>query len=196
MVPLSKPITTPSGRTLSSIPVQAGQVLFISITAINKSTSVFGSDANEFRPERWLDGSVGSEEGKSVGVYSHLLTFLAGYVLLSISPTSADSLRPRACIGYKFACVSSPPSLLALTLSPYTESSNLKRTSPLPARSLANPSLDSILTVLIDDFSFSERSPDLAIERRSAIVMRPLVVGEESMGNRMPLRVCLARRDD
>lgn len=78
LIPLSTPITTPSGRTLSSIPVQAGQVLFISITAINKSSTIFGADANEFRPERWLDGSVGSEEGKSVGVYSHVLTFLAG----------------------------------------------------------------------------------------------------------------------
>lgn len=56
--------------------------------------------------------------------------------------------------------------------------------------------MDRILSVLLDDFTFAERSPALEVERRSAIVMRPFIVGEEEEGSRMPLRVSRAVRDD
>jgi hypothetical protein len=49
---------------------------------------------------------------------------------------------------------------------------------------------------LIDEFTFSLRDPAFTIERRSAIVMRPLLVGEEELGNRMPLRIRLAKRGE
>lgn len=53
--------------------------------------------------------------------------------------------------------------------------------------------LKSILAVLVDDFTFEEREKDMGIERRSAIVMRPYVVGEEELGGRMPLRIRSAK---
>lgn len=78
---------------ISSFVIPADQVIFLSVSAVNKNKEVFGDDAEEFRPERWLDGSLDQQKGedgttKSVGVWAGLLTFLAG---------------PRACIGYKFA---------------------------------------------------------------------------------------------
>ena len=52
-----------------------------------------------------------------------------------------------------------------------------------------------ILSVLVDQFEFAEREPGLKIRRRTAIVVRPLVEGEEEeLGFAMPLRVKLAGR--
>lgn len=76
-IPLSKPIVGKSGKSLSSITVDADQVIFLPISVINKSREIFGDDADEFRPERWLEGHVG-EKVAGVGVYSHLLSFIAG----------------------------------------------------------------------------------------------------------------------
>ncbi|GAA5831678.1 hypothetical protein JCM3766R1_004976 [Sporobolomyces carnicolor] len=148
MIPLSRPIRSnlDPNETVSHISVKRGQILFIPITAVNHSKEIFGPDASEFRPERWLGAEADKIQGK-VGVYSSTLTFLAG---------------PRSCIGYKFALLE----------------------------------LKAILATLIDDFEFALRDPPFEIERRSAIVMRPLVIGEEMLGNRMPLRITLAKRDD
>lgn len=55
--------------------------------------------------------------------------------------------------------------------------------------------LKAILVVLMDSFKFDERPGGMKIERRSAIVMRPFIVGEEELGGRMPLKVSLAERD-
>ncbi|GAA5837435.1 hypothetical protein JCM5353_007110 [Sporobolomyces roseus] len=147
LIPLSKPIQSASdpNATISHISVKAGQTIFIPITAVNHSKEVFGADASEFRPERWIGAEGDKIQGK-VGVWGSMLTFLAG---------------PRSCIGYKFALLE----------------------------------LKAILATLIDDFDFKLRDPPFEIERRSAIVMRPLLIGEETLGNRMPLRVTLAKRE-
>lgn len=54
----------------------------------------------------------------------------------------------------------------------------------------------AILSVLIDAFEFWPRDSETHVERRSVIVTRPLLVGEEDHGNKMPLRIRLAKRDD
>ncbi|BGP16891.1 hypothetical protein JCM10213_007336 [Rhodosporidiobolus nylandii] len=146
-IPLSSPIPSavdPS-RTISSITVEEGQTIFIPILAVNRNKEIFGEDADEFRPERWIEGE--GEKKTNVGAWSNILTFLAG---------------PRSCIGFKFALLE----------------------------------LKALLSVVIDDFEFSLRNEDLKIERRSQIVTRPLIVGEETLGTRMPLRVRLARREE
>ncbi|GAA5896422.1 hypothetical protein JCM6882_001009 [Rhodosporidiobolus microsporus] len=149
-IPLSRPL--PSARdpskTISSLHVKEGQTIFIPILAVNKNKQVFGEDAEEFRPERWIESE---EEGGrkiegGVGVWAHMLTFLTG---------------PRSCIGYRFALLE----------------------------------LKAILSVLIDAFDFSLRDGGFKIERRSQIVTRPLIIGEEESGPRMPLRVKLAQRE-
>lgn len=75
MVPLGKPVTGRNGEQLSSVPISAGTPIMIPIVAVNLDKSVWGEDAAEFRPERWTDGK---EIGAGVGVYSRMLTFLAG----------------------------------------------------------------------------------------------------------------------
>ncbi|KAI5476048.1 cytochrome P450, family 46, subfamily A (cholesterol 24(S)-hydroxylase) [Pseudohyphozyma bogoriensis] len=147
IIPLSEPITTKSGKTLTSIFVPAGTDIFVSMVASNMSTQVFGDDAEVFRPERWLDGTV-SEKGSAPGVYSQLMTFLGG---------------PRGCIGYKFAVME----------------------------------IKAIIFVLIDQFVFEERdsSGGPELERRAVeIVAKPIVIGEEELGSRLPMRIRLAKR--
>lgn len=56
--------------------------------------------------------------------------------------------------------------------------------------------LKAILSVLVDTFQFDLRDPDFKVERRSVIVTRPLVIGEETDGNKLPLRVSLAPVDE
>lgn len=56
--------------------------------------------------------------------------------------------------------------------------------------------LKAILSVLVDSFQFAERSPGLEVERRSAIVMRPYIIGEEEDGGKMPLRVSRAEEEE
>ncbi|GAA6010303.1 hypothetical protein JCM11491_006257 [Sporobolomyces phaffii] len=173
LIPLSRPIASQSdpNKTISHVPVKKGQILFIPITAVNHSKQVFGDDAGDFRPERWL-GEEGDKIQGKVGVWSSMLTFLAG---------------PRSCIGYKFALLELKASVVVLCL--------WSVMSPGHALTTSRPRLhNSILATLIDDFDFALRDPAFTIERRSAIVMRPLVVGEEELGNRMPLRIRFASR--
>ncbi|KAM0747577.1 putative cytochrome P450 [Meredithblackwellia eburnea MCA 4105] len=88
LIPLSTPITGKSGSTITSVPLRAGQVIYVSVRAVNFSKDIFGDDVDIFRPERWMENKKIGGETTGVGVWSHLLTFLAG---------------PRACIGYRFS---------------------------------------------------------------------------------------------
>lgn len=87
VLPLSAPITTPAGKVITEIPVKKGQHLVIAISSYHRLTSVWGDDAEEFRPERWLDGTAAAS-GASIGPYSNLLAFLGG---------------SRTCIGWRFS---------------------------------------------------------------------------------------------
>ena len=61
----------------------------IGISSFNRNSNVFGEDAHEYRPERWLEKDIdkGLYLAKGFTTWSSLLTFLGG---------------PRGCIGYRF----------------------------------------------------------------------------------------------
>lgn len=61
--------------------------MIIPIGAIHKLPSIWGPDASEFRPSRWLDPGASSPDSKMNSVYSWV-PFLTG---------------PRGCIGSKMA---------------------------------------------------------------------------------------------
>ncbi|GAA5844473.1 hypothetical protein JCM9279_006317 [Rhodotorula babjevae] len=150
-IPLSNPIPSTSDPrlTISSIPVKKGQFIFVPIRAVGLSTDVFGDDAHEFRPERWVesDEGTGKKIEGGVGLTGNNLSFLAG---------------PMGCIGYKFAILE----------------------------------FKAILSVLIDTFDFALRDEHMQVEGRAVMITRPLLVGEEHRGNRLPLRIRLAPRDE
>jgi len=86
VLPLSTPLVTKSGKTITEIPIPKDMILVISTAGYNRNTDVFGPDAHLFNPERWLDGTV--QPSTNIGVYGNLMTFGSGH---------------RACIGWRFA---------------------------------------------------------------------------------------------
>ncbi|THH29034.1 hypothetical protein EUX98_g5155 [Antrodiella citrinella] len=86
VIPLSRPITTKSGKQINEVPVGKGMRMLLSIVAYNRDKTVWGEDVREFNPSRWLRQSEKMET--SVGVTGDLATFAGG---------------PRACIGWRFA---------------------------------------------------------------------------------------------
>ncbi|KAG0695495.1 cytochrome P450 [Suillus ampliporus] len=85
VIPLAQPIETKSGKIIHEIPISKGQGITASICTYNRLPSVWGEDADEWNPNRFLDDS---RERSSLGVFANLMTFSAGL---------------RACIGWRFA---------------------------------------------------------------------------------------------
>ena len=87
VIPLSKPIETLSGEVTDRIFVAKGTAVVVPIHAMNKSTKLWGEDAQCFIPERWFD-EEGLAGAKDIQGYRHMLTFVDG---------------TRKCLGHGFA---------------------------------------------------------------------------------------------
>ncbi|KAF9235250.1 cytochrome P450 [Melanogaster broomeanus] len=90
VLPLSQPITTESGDVLKEVPVPKGTRIVASLAAYNRITELWGEDAHEFNPDRWLEGIANGQKQVPIGVYSNLMTFLAGV---------------RSCVGWRFSII-------------------------------------------------------------------------------------------
>ncbi|KAG0691804.1 cytochrome P450, partial [Suillus ampliporus] len=88
VIPLSEPVRTASGEMTDSICVAKGTLITIPAGAINRSFAIWGPDAKEFKPDRWLAEGGISGKAKEVQGHRHLLTFVDG---------------PRTCLGKDFA---------------------------------------------------------------------------------------------
>ncbi|KAG6907127.1 hypothetical protein DXG01_010431 [Tephrocybe rancida] len=89
VLPLSTPIKGLDGTEMDSILVPKNTKMIISILGANTDPLLWGPDALEWKPERWLSPLPEAvHEAHMPGIYSHLLTFLGG---------------GRACIGFKFS---------------------------------------------------------------------------------------------
>ncbi|KAG0695949.1 cytochrome P450 [Suillus ampliporus] len=88
VIPLSEPVHTASGEMTDSICVAKGTLITIPAGAINRSFAIWGPDAKEFKPDRWLAEGGISGKAKEVQGHRHLLTFVDG---------------PRTCLGKDFA---------------------------------------------------------------------------------------------
>ncbi|KDN37112.1 hypothetical protein RSAG8_10387, partial [Rhizoctonia solani AG-8 WAC10335] len=86
VVPLSYPVSTPSG-TITSLPIKKGTRLALSVTFSNRDEKAWGKKADEFWPDRWLESEQPGNPSLQC-VYSSMMTFGIGQY---------------ACIGFKFA---------------------------------------------------------------------------------------------
>ncbi|KAK0448231.1 cytochrome P450 [Armillaria borealis] len=86
ILPLTTPVVTKSGETIDSIFVTKGTLLTTPIRTLNRSEEIWGPDAKEFKPERWLEDNA--PRAKEIKGHRHLLTFVNG---------------PRTCLGKTFA---------------------------------------------------------------------------------------------
>lgn len=80
ILPLSQPVKTLDGRSISNIPIKKGEQVLIGISSFNSSTDIYGKDAFEFRPERWRETALQEQvqRYKSFAVWSPQLNFLGG----------------------------------------------------------------------------------------------------------------------
>ncbi|OAX33612.1 cytochrome P450 [Rhizopogon vinicolor AM-OR11-026] len=99
VIPLSEPVCTASGKMTESISVAKGTFISIPIASINCSTAIWGPDAKQFKPDRWLTEEGISGKAKEVQGHRHLLTFIDG---------------PRTCLGKDFAITEFKTVLLVL----------------------------------------------------------------------------------
>ena len=73
VLPLSEPIRGVDGTLLTEIPVPKDSQILINLRAINIYKGIWGDDALEWRPERWLGPLPKSvEDARVPGIYSHL----------------------------------------------------------------------------------------------------------------------------
>ncbi|CCO30027.1 Putative cytochrome P450 CYP13A10 [Rhizoctonia solani AG-1 IB] len=87
---LHQPVKSSDGKTMiTHVPVKKGTQIYIGIDAANRDKQIWGDDADEFKPSRWLgDLPASVKDSKMPSAYSSIMTFWGG---------------PKACIGIKFA---------------------------------------------------------------------------------------------
>ncbi|KAI9458422.1 cytochrome P450 [Lactarius psammicola] len=89
MLPLSSPIHDVDGHEVHEIFVPKNTNVFVQMYNLNRDPSIWGSDAAEWKPERWLAPLPESVAKANIqGVYANTMTFIGG---------------PRSCIGFKFS---------------------------------------------------------------------------------------------
>ncbi|KAH9936146.1 cytochrome P450 [Fomitopsis serialis] len=89
VLPLSEPIFATDGTRMDEIPLVKGSQVILGFLGCNTSKALWGEDAYEWKPERWLSSLPSNvTDARIPGVYSNLMTFLGG---------------KRACIGFKFS---------------------------------------------------------------------------------------------
>ncbi|KAG1744162.1 cytochrome P450 [Suillus paluster] len=113
VLPLHQPIRSASGEMISSIYVPENTTLIISILASNHNKEIWGEDASEWRPERWLSPSgerlhLGDGEGDSMsGGIKDGMKYPGVYGLIRAESRGERRMTflggGRACIGFKFA---------------------------------------------------------------------------------------------
>ena len=77
---------------MKEIPVPKGTTIYVAIRASNLDKRIWGEDALEWKPERWLSPLPESVVNARIpGIYSHL--YVIGY-----SPAGAEDRRAHECI--------------------------------------------------------------------------------------------------
>ncbi|EJF55944.1 cytochrome P450 [Dichomitus squalens LYAD-421 SS1] len=89
VLPLSQPLRCTDGTVLTEIPIPKGTMFFLNLRACNTWKELWGEDAQEWKPERWLKPLPKAVEDAHIpGIYAHLVTFISG---------------GHSCIGFKFS---------------------------------------------------------------------------------------------
>lgn len=97
VIPLDNEFTDRNGVKRKEIRVAEGDIITIPIRAINRSTELWGEDAHQFKPERWVNLPEAVRNIPSI--WSNTLSFLSG---------------SHACIGYRFSIIEMKALLFAI----------------------------------------------------------------------------------
>ncbi|KAF8550952.1 cytochrome P450 [Imleria badia] len=80
-LPLSTPITGKDGREIHEVHIPAGTTMFGGLLIASTSVTIWGPDALEFKPERWLSPlpeRIATTTTRLPSVYSNTMTFWGG----------------------------------------------------------------------------------------------------------------------
>ena len=92
MLPLSQPIRGRDGTMMHEILVPKDTTVWIGILSSNRNKAIWGEDALEWKPERWLSPLPDSvTEAKIPGIYSNLC-------VLFLMPTDSSSSYPHVVL--------------------------------------------------------------------------------------------------
>ena len=73
ILPLSSPIRGVDGKLMYNVPVPKGTEVYVAVKASNTNKAIWGNDASEWKPERWLSPLPSAiAEAHVPGVYSNL----------------------------------------------------------------------------------------------------------------------------
>ena len=73
VLPLQTPIRGLHGEEIHKVPVPKGTNVIVGITAVNRDKAIWGEDALEWKPERWLSPLPESlTQARIPGVYSNM----------------------------------------------------------------------------------------------------------------------------
>lgn len=73
MLPLSKPLRGVDGKLMNEIFVPQGTTLIVAIPGSNRNKDLWGDDAYEWKPERWLSPLPDAVTSAPLpSIYSHL----------------------------------------------------------------------------------------------------------------------------
>ena len=73
MLPISTPVVGVDGRLMDSVNIPKGTEVVISILMANRDPMVWGEDALEWKPERWLSPLPQQTlDAHMPGIYSHM----------------------------------------------------------------------------------------------------------------------------
>ncbi|KAJ7780141.1 cytochrome P450 [Mycena maculata] len=97
VLPLQTPFVDKKGKIHTGIPVRKGQKIHMPIRALNVDKSLWGEDAEEFKPERW--DNLPEAVTAIPSVYANLFTFYAG---------------AHSCIGFRFSIMEQKALLFSL----------------------------------------------------------------------------------
>ncbi|KAM5540033.1 hypothetical protein V8D89_006173 [Ganoderma adspersum] len=89
VLPLSEPVRCTDGSVITEVPVPKGTAVLLNLRGCNTNKAIWGEDAREWKPERWLQPLPKAVEDAHIpGIYSNLMTFISG---------------GYSCIGFKFS---------------------------------------------------------------------------------------------
>ncbi|KAM5539718.1 hypothetical protein V8D89_006531 [Ganoderma adspersum] len=79
VIPLSEPLRCTDGAVMTEVPVPKGTTILLNLRACNTNKALWGEDACEWKPERWLRPLPKAvEDARIPGIYANLMTFISG----------------------------------------------------------------------------------------------------------------------
>jgi cytochrome P450 len=107
------------GTTAEKLVIAKGTTISIPLGAINRSKALWGEDAQEFSPERWLKPVP--ERALEIASYRHLMTFSDGpkVYVSAYNSVGISLLTSSSCLGRSFA-VTNIKALLSILIKRYS----------------------------------------------------------------------------